>query len=109
MRVMLAAAAFGLAARRDAGRRAARALRRHERRRAGLARRLQIPPGRRRQLLIEPARGRFPSATSASRSSPGVAEVRGDPGRINSRWGEARRSRRDRACWVGEDFSICVY
>jgi hypothetical protein len=28
---------------------------------------------------------------------------------INSMWGEANRSLKDRACWVGEDFSICVY
>jgi hypothetical protein len=41
---------------------------------------------------------------------PGVAEVRGlTTSGINSRWGEARRSRRDRACWEGADFRICVY
>lgn len=41
---------------------------------------------------------------------PGVAEVRGlTAGGINSRWGEARRSTRDRACWVGSDFSVCAY
>jgi hypothetical protein len=40
----------------------------------------------------------------------GVAEVRGlTSGGINSRWGEARRSSRDRACWVGSDFSVCAY
>lgn len=41
--------------------------------------------------------------------SPGVAEVRGltDAGN-NSRWGEARRSRQDGACWVGTDFTICA-
>lgn len=42
--------------------------------------------------------------------SPGVAEVRGlTRDGINSRWGEARRSKRDRACWAGSDFSVCVY
>lgn len=41
---------------------------------------------------------------------PGIAEVRGlTTNRINSRWGEARRSSSDSACWVGSDFSICVY
>ena len=41
---------------------------------------------------------------------PGVAEVRGlTPEGINSRWGRALRSRRDGACWQGEDFSVCVY
>lgn len=40
----------------------------------------------------------------------GAAEVRGlTTDGINSRWGEARRSRRDRACWDGSDFRICVY
>jgi hypothetical protein len=42
--------------------------------------------------------------------SPGRAEVRGlTTGGINSRWGEARRSRRDPACWEGSDFRVCVY
>jgi hypothetical protein len=41
---------------------------------------------------------------------PGLAEVRGlTRDGINSRWGEARRSARDRACWDGGDFRICVY
>lgn len=41
---------------------------------------------------------------------PGVAEVRGlTTGGINSRWGEARRSNSDKACWLGTDFSICAY
>ncbi len=42
--------------------------------------------------------------------SPGVAEVRGLTREgINSRWGEARRSKRDPACWQGSDFRICAY
>lgn len=42
--------------------------------------------------------------------APGVAEVRGlTKYGINSRWGAARRSQRDPACWVGSDFRICVY
>lgn len=41
---------------------------------------------------------------------PGLGEVRGlTKDGINSRWGEARRSSRDRACWIGADFSLCVY
>lgn len=40
----------------------------------------------------------------------GQAEVRGlTTGGVNSRWGEARRSRRDPACWDGSDFRVCVY
>lgn len=43
-------------------------------------------------------------------TSPGVAEVSGlTTAGINSRWGTARRSQSDRACWVGSDFTICVY
>ncbi|TLG74038.1 hypothetical protein [Methylocystis sp. B8] len=42
--------------------------------------------------------------------SPGVAEVRGlTRDGVNSRWGEAKRSKADPACWVGSDFKICVY
>ncbi|HWT13092.1 MAG TPA: hypothetical protein VN231_10100 [Allosphingosinicella sp.] len=41
---------------------------------------------------------------------PGVAEVYGlTPAGPASRWGTAVRSRRDRACWEGPDFSICAY
>ncbi|MBV8685093.1 MAG: hypothetical protein JOZ90_14150 [Alphaproteobacteria bacterium] len=43
-------------------------------------------------------------------TGPGLAEVRGlTTGGVNSRWGEARRSRRDPACWDGSDFRVCVY
>lgn len=46
---------------------------------------------------------------SVSIVSRGVAEVRGlTTDGINSRWGEARRSQNDRACWVGSDFKICA-
>jgi hypothetical protein len=40
----------------------------------------------------------------------GTADVRGltDAG-INSRWGDVRRSRTDRACWVGDRMKICAY
>ena len=38
------------------------------------------------------------------------ADVRGlTTDGINSRWGAAHRSTKDRACWIGEDFSICAY
>lgn len=40
---------------------------------------------------------------------PGLAEVRGlTRDGINSRWGTARRSQRDGACWQGDDFRICA-
>ena len=40
----------------------------------------------------------------------GQADVRGlTTDGINSRWGAAHRSAKDRACWIGDDFSICVY
>ena len=28
---------------------------------------------------------------------------------INSRWGSVKRSRKDRACWVGSDFKVCAW
>lgn len=41
---------------------------------------------------------------------PGVAEVRGlTKDGINSRWGEARRSRQDKGCWQGSDFKVCAW
>ncbi|WP_107670602.1 hypothetical protein [Cyanothece sp. BG0011] len=47
---------------------------------------------------------------SVSIVQPGIAEVRGlTTAGINSRWGEARRSKSDQACWVGNDFTICAY
>jgi hypothetical protein len=70
-------------------------------------------PDRGGSFGVRPYRGSFGDGIgiiSVSIISPGVAEVRGlTRDGINSRWGEARRSRRDRACWVGEDFSVCVY
>ena len=40
----------------------------------------------------------------------GVAEVRGlTADGINSRWGEAKRSAKDQACWEGEDFKVCAW
>lgn len=50
------------------------------------------------------------SLISVSIIQPGIAEVRGlTTNGINSRWGEARRSDLDTACWVGSDFTICAY
>jgi len=64
-------------------------------------------------FTVMPPRGSFQngvSAISVAIVRPGLAEVRGlTRGGVNSRWGEATRSRRDRACWVGSDFSVCVY
>jgi hypothetical protein len=70
-------------------------------------------PDRNGSFGIQPLRGLFPggiSDISVGIVSPGIAEVRGlTRAGINSRWGEARRSPRDKACWAGEDFSVCVY
>ncbi len=42
--------------------------------------------------------------------SPGIAEVRGlTTNGINSRWGSAKRSQKDPACWTGSDFEVCAY
>ena len=63
---------------------------------------------------LRPGAGRaFPGGTSdvsIHLIAPGQAEVRGlTTGGINSRWGEARRSTKDRACWEGSDFRVCAY
>ena len=40
----------------------------------------------------------------------GEAEVRGlTTDGINSRWGAAQRSTKDRACWTGADFEVCAW
>ena len=47
---------------------------------------------------------------SVSIIEPDIAEVRGlTTAGINSRWGKAKRSNSDPACWIGSDFAICVY
>lgn len=64
-------------------------------------------------FAIEPTgKPAFGGATviNVSVISPGVAEVRGlTRDGISSRWGEAKRSKADPACWLGGDFKICVY
>jgi len=72
-----------------------------------------IPDGGGR-FTVTPPRGReFPSGQtgiSVSLTETGVAEVYGlTPRGPASRWGTAVRSRRDRACWNGPDFSVCAY
>lgn len=65
-------------------------------------------------FTVTPPKGRFltgnVTALSVAIVEPGLADVRGLTSEgINSRWGEARRSRRDRACWDGAAFRVCVY
>lgn len=65
-------------------------------------------------FTVTPPRGRnFPgevTGISVSIEEPGVAQVHGlTPTGPASRWGTAVRSRRDRACWEGPDFSVCAY
>ena len=39
-----------------------------------------------------------------------LAHVRGSQGgAINSAWGEAKRSPKEKACWIGDDFRICAW
>ena len=70
-------------------------------------------PERGGSFTVTPPRGSFQNGVttiSVAIVRPGLAEVRGlTRAGINSRWGEATRSRRDGACWVGSDFSVCVY
>jgi hypothetical protein len=54
----------------------------------------------------------LPSITNISVTvvAPGIAEVRGlTTHGNNSLWGQAIRSKKDRACWTGPDFEICAY
>jgi hypothetical protein len=71
------------------------------------------PEGRDGSFSVAPQRGDFADgigSISLMVNRPGVGEVRGLTAQgINSNWGTARRSPRDRACWIGEDFSVCVY
>ena len=65
-------------------------------------------------FVVSPPRGRsFPgevTGISVSIEERGIAEVYGlTPTGPASRWGTAVRSRRDRACWEGPDFSVCAY
>ena len=47
---------------------------------------------------------------SLYKTGPAQAEVRGlTRDGVNSRWGSAKRSTRDPACWTGDDFIICAY
>jgi hypothetical protein len=64
-------------------------------------------------FAVDPVgRRSFPGGTSTvslQTIAPGVAEVRGLTREgVNSRWGEARRSPKDRACWIGADFTVCA-
>lgn len=71
-------------------------------------------PDRGGSFSLGPARGSGPLygsilAVNVTIVGRGVAEVRGlTTGGINSRWGRAVRSKRNRACWVGSDFRVCA-
>lgn len=74
-------------------------------------------------FLAEPGNGGFSISPIRPKTFPGgidpisvmkidkeTAEVRGlTTLGNNSRWGEAKRSKKDPACWEGSDFRICVY
>jgi hypothetical protein len=47
---------------------------------------------------------------SVAMAGDGTAEVRGlTRDGINSRWGDVRRSRRERGCWEGDGIKICAW
>ncbi len=72
-------------------------------------------PGQRGSFSLSatPGSGRFlstASVVSVGIYAPGRADVRGlTRDGISSRWGEAVRSTRERACWRGADFRICAW
>lgn len=70
------------------------------------------PTGKGSFSVTAPGRRRLVEGTkmiSVELVGPAQAEVYGlTADGINSRWGAATRSKTDRACWVSQDFSICV-
>ena len=42
-------------------------------------------------------------------SGKDVAQVSGEMGGSISRWGEAKRSPKEKACWIGDDFRVCAW
>ena len=63
-----------------------------------------IEPVRQRYLV-----GKFMSI-NVNVDRRGIGTVRAVSGRgYTARWGRAVRSKRDRACWIGQDFSVCAY
>ena len=42
-------------------------------------------------------------------SSKDVAQVSAEMGGSISRWGEAKRSQKEKACWIGDDFRVCAW
>ncbi|WP_375397413.1 hypothetical protein [uncultured Sphingomonas sp.] len=65
-------------------------------------------------FTLKPMRGRFLISgimmITVYVDPDGEGQVSGLTGAgANSRWGDAKRSRRDGACWVGADFSVCAY
>lgn len=73
-----------------------------------------VPEGDAGSFTLQSMDGQSPLYSSVLTVSvillgPTVAEVRGlTNAGINSRWGQARRSNQDRACWSGSDFKICA-
>jgi hypothetical protein len=41
-------------------------------------------------------------------SAKDIAQVSGEMGGSISRWGQAKRSPKDKACWIGDDFKVCA-
>jgi len=65
-------------------------------------------------FTVEPVRQRYLVGTFMSinvdvnRSGNGYVRALSGRG-YTARWGRAVRSKRDRACWVGQEFSVCTY
>lgn len=69
------------------------------------------PDGKGSFIVSAPAFRRVLGVTDVSvyPIGKGKAEVRGlTPDGINSRWGEATRSKTDKACWISSDFKVCA-
>lgn len=69
----------------------------------------EIKPVKGNYLIKPDSAGPGVLSVSLEIAHVGRGEVRGMTGDgVNSRWGAAKRSDSDRACWVGSDFRVCV-
>lgn len=74
---------------------------------------VSIPTAAAASPWLRRAAAAFPATVtgiSVAVEEPGIAQMHGlTPTGPASCWGTAVRSRRDRACWEGPDFSVCAY
>ena len=74
-----------------------------------------VPDGPNGTFTLQTQNGDAPlyagvSSVTVAVEAPGEAQVAGlTTEGVNSRWGAAKRSREDPACWTGDDFAVCAH